>query len=167
MYLACSLSVCWSLLRHSITSSLHLLHYFPHQFLPFMTPNSVCITNHTSDILHVCLKIQTDRARLNVPPNTLLVILGTSFYGSNDPTVSKHWRKTCMSKQVSLLWCDLLHIVINKFFMKLFRMNNIDTVKICQSQFCFELPSSVIKKRAIKFETSLKHAYVWKIVKFS
>jgi len=43
--------------------------------------------------------------------------------------------------------------------MKLFRTNNIDTVKICQqSQFCFELPSSVIKKRAIKFETSLKYA---------
>jgi len=32
--------------------------------------------------------------------------------------------------------------------MKLFRTNNIDTVEICQSQFCFELPSSVIKKRA-------------------
>jgi len=41
---------------------------------------------------------------------------------------------------------------------KLFRTNNIDTVKICQSQFCIELPSSVIKKRAIKFETSLKYA---------
>jgi len=42
--------------------------------------------------------------------------------------------------------------------LKLLRTNNIDTVKICQSQFCFELPSSVIKKRAIKFETSLKYA---------
>jgi len=41
--------------------------------------------------------------------------------------------------------------------MKLFRTNNIDTVKI-QSQFCFSLPSiSVTKKRAIKFETSLKY----------
>ena len=38
-----------------------------------------------------------------------------------------------------------LEFVINKFFMKLFRTNNIDTVKICQSQFCFELPCSVIK----------------------
>ena len=51
-----------------------------------------------------------------------------------------------------------LDFVINKFFMKLFRTNNIDTVKICQSQFCFELPISVIKKRAIKFEASLKYA---------
>jgi len=42
--------------------------------------------------------------------------------------------------------------------MKLFRTNNIDTVKICQSQFCLEPPSSVIKKRATKFETSLKYA---------
>jgi len=51
-----------------------------------------------------------------------------------------------------------LDFVINKLFMKLFRTNNIDTVKICQSQFCFELPSSVIKKRVIKFEASLKSA---------
>jgi len=42
--------------------------------------------------------------------------------------------------------------------MKLFRTNNIDTVKIYQSQFCFELLSSVIEKRAIKFTTSLKYA---------
>jgi len=47
--------------------------------------------------------------------------------------------------------------VISKIFMKLFRTNNIDTIKICQSQFCFAIPSSV-KKRAIKFETSLKSA---------
>ena len=30
-----------------------------------------------------------------------------------------------------------LDFVINKFFMKLFRTNNIDTVKICQSQFSY------------------------------
>jgi len=42
--------------------------------------------------------------------------------------------------------------------MKFFRTNNIDTVKVCQSQFCFELPSCAIKKRAIKFETSLQYA---------
>jgi len=45
--------------------------------------------------------------------------------------------------------------------MNLFQTNSIDAVKICQSQFCFELPSSVIsviKKRAIKFETSVKSA---------
>ena len=30
----------------------------------------------------------------NIPPNTLYVILGMGFYGSNDPTtVSEHWRK--------------------------------------------------------------------------
>jgi len=42
--------------------------------------------------------------------------------------------------------------------MKLFQTNNIDTIKICQSQFCFELPSIVNKKCAIKFETSVKSA---------
>ena len=40
--------------------------------------------------------------------------------------------------------------VIKKFFMNLFRTNNIDTIQICQSQFCFELPSSVIKKTCHK-----------------
>ena len=51
-----------------------------------------------------------------------------------------------------------MNTFIRKLFIKLFRTNNIDTVKICQSQFCFELPSNVIKKRAIKFETILKYA---------
>jgi len=37
-----------------------------------------------------------DWARFNVPPNTLWVILGTSFYVLGQmtwPPVSKHWRK--------------------------------------------------------------------------
>jgi len=34
------------------------------------------------------LLISIDRARFNVPPNTLYVISGTGFYGSNDPTNS-------------------------------------------------------------------------------
>jgi len=36
----------------------------------------------------VCLQVDIARARFNVPPNTLQVISGTSFYGSNDPTNS-------------------------------------------------------------------------------
>jgi len=38
-----------------------------------------------------------------------------------------------------------LHRIYNSR-MKLFRTNNIDIVKICQPQFCFELPSTVIKQ---------------------
>jgi len=41
-----------------------------------------------------------------------------------------------------------LDFVINRFFMKLFRTSNIDTVKTCQLQFIFDLPSVIIEKRA-------------------
>ena len=34
--------------------------------------------------------------------------------------------------------------------MKLFRTSNIDTVKTCQLQFSFDLPSVIIEKRAKK-----------------
>jgi len=51
--------------------------------------------------------------------------------------------------------------------MKWFRTSNIDTVKTCQLQFTFDLPSVIIEKRAKKFEDSLtkvKYSYtnrVW------
>jgi len=41
-----------------------------------------------------------------------------------------------------------LDFVIDRFFMKLFRTSNIDTVKTCQLQFAFDLPSVIIEKRA-------------------
>ena len=37
-----------------------------------------------------------------------------------------------------------LDFVINRFFMKLFNTNVMDTVKYCQDQFGFELPSVLI-----------------------
>ena len=39
--------------------------------------------------------------------------------------------------------------------MKLFRTSNIDTVKTCQLQFTFDLPSVIIEKRAKKCKDSL------------
>jgi len=44
-----------------------------------------------------------------------------------------------------------LDFVINRFFMKLLCTNVMDTVKICQDYFNFELPSSIIKKRRKSF----------------
>jgi len=49
-----------------------------------------------------------------------------------------------------------LDFVMNKFFMMLFSTKNIDTVKSCQLQFSFDLPSIIIEKRAIKYKDSLK-----------
>ena len=48
-----------------------------------------------------------------------------------------------------------LDFVINRFFVKLFRTSNIDTVKTCQLQFSFDLLSVIIEKRAKKFKDSL------------
>ena len=48
-----------------------------------------------------------------------------------------------------------LDFVINRLFMKLFKTSDIDTVKICQLQFSFPLPSAVIEKRTRKFIHSL------------
>ena len=48
-----------------------------------------------------------------------------------------------------------LDFVVNRFFMKLFNTNNIDTVKACQELFSFELPSDQLAKRVVKFESKL------------
>jgi len=60
------------------------------------------------------------------------------------------------SRSLPLTKNDLksLDFVINIYFMKLFRTNNI--VKLCQLQFSVDLPSIVIEKRATKFKDSLK-----------
>ena len=48
-----------------------------------------------------------------------------------------------------------LDFVVNRFFMKLFNTNNIDTVKACQEFFSFELPSDQLAKRVVKFESKV------------
>jgi len=45
-----------------------------------------------------------------------------------------------------------LDFVINRFFMKLFRTSNIETVSCCQEYFGFALPSTLWAKRVQKFE---------------
>jgi len=57
----------------------------------------------------------------------------------------------------SLKACALnksLDFVVNRFFMKLFNTNNIDTVKACQEFFSFEL-LIVLAKRVVKFESKV------------
>ena len=44
-----------------------------------------------------------------------------------------------------------LDFVINRFFMKLFNTNVMDTVRLCQDLFGFELPSVLVVKRKAKF----------------
>ena len=45
-----------------------------------------------------------------------------------------------------------LDFVINRFFMKLFKTSNINTVKYCQEFFGFDLPSVLWTRRMQKFE---------------
>jgi len=55
-----------------------------------------------------------DWARFNVPPNTLWVIMGTTFTGHmTKPTVSKHWRKPVgLSDKAWISPAPLHHITI-------------------------------------------------------
>ena len=43
--------------------------------------------------------------------------------------------------------CSSLDLVVNRFFMKLFKTNNIDVVNYCRMQFNFELPSVTIAQQ--------------------
>ena len=45
-----------------------------------------------------------------------------------------------------------LDFTINRFFMKLFKTNSIETVRACQESFGFEVPSVLLKKRTEKLE---------------
>jgi len=51
---------------------------------------------------------------------------------------------------------NVLDFVVNRFFMKLFRTNNIGTVKECQSYFSFQLPTEMLKQRTERFDIKFK-----------
>ena len=53
-----------------------------------------------------------------------------------------------------LVKSDLLSLdfVVNRFFVKLFKTNNIDVVKTCQQYFNFEMPSILWRKRCSSFD---------------
>jgi len=42
-----------------------------------------------------------------------------------------------------------LHIVINRFVIKLFKTNNVETITYCCMQFNFDLPSTILKKEVM------------------
>ena len=44
-----------------------------------------------------------------------------------------------------------IDFVINRFFMKLFKTNNVETVTYRRMQFNFDLPSTILKKRSDVF----------------
>ena len=52
-----------------------------------------------------------------------------------------------------LLKSDLLSLdfTINRFFMKLFKSNNMEIITYCQQQFSFDLPSVLWTKRVSAF----------------
>jgi len=50
---------------------------------------------------------------------------------------------------------NVLDFVVNRFFMKLFRTNNIGMVKECQSYFSFQLPTEMLQQRTERFDISL------------
>ena len=42
-----------------------------------------------------------------------------------------------------------LDFITNRFFMKLFKTNNLETVTYCRMQFNFDLPSTMLKKEVM------------------
>jgi len=40
-----------------------------------------------------------------------------------------------------------LDFAVNRFLMKLFKTNNLEIVTYCRTQFNFDLPSTVLKKK--------------------
>ena len=57
-------------------------------------------------------------------------------------------RQYCLSK-LRLSDNNSLDFVINHIFMKLFKMNNLETVTYCRMQFNFDLPSTILKKEVM------------------
>ena len=51
-----------------------------------------------------------------------------------------------------------LDFVINRLFMKLFKTNNMDIIRYCQSCFDFDMPSELWLKRANKL--NVKCSYI-------
>jgi hypothetical protein len=51
-----------------------------------------------------------------------------------------------------------LDFVINRFFMKLLKTNNIDIIKFCQEAFSFELPSVILERRTKNFVMKLNQS---------
>jgi len=62
-----------------------------------------------------------------------------------------HYHYHCYSLREQPIIATEKDFVINRFFMKLFNTNIMDTVKFYQDQFGFELPSVLIVKRRDKF----------------
>ena len=54
--------------------------------------------------------------------------------------------EACLLRKADL---NVLDLVVNRFFMKLFRTNNIGMVKEYKSYFLFQLPSKMLKQRIV------------------
>jgi len=51
---------------------------------------------------------------------------------------------------------NYLDFVVNRFFMKLFKTNNLETITYCRTQFNFYLPITVLKERSDAFARRYK-----------
>jgi len=51
-----------------------------------------------------------------------------------------------------------LDFVVDRFLIKLFKINNIEIIRSCQEHFCFKLPSNLLRARSKKLENC---EFVW------
>jgi len=79
-------------------------------------------------------------------------------------TSNPDFKVTIIQRQITRKWyntehdndSNVLDFVVNRFFMKLFRTNNIGMVKECQSYFSFQLPTEMLKQRTERFDIKFK-----------
>jgi len=76
------------------------------------------------------------------------------YYNCYLASVCLHYCMVWKPARYSEILSELLSLdfVINRFFMKLFKTNNLDVVKTCQQYFNFEMPSTLWTKRSASFE---------------
>jgi len=88
----------------------------------------------------------------------LTVCFPTQLFNSKCLPVLLYGPEACSLSKSDLCSIDF---ALNRFFMKLFRTNNIETVKVCQFFFGISLPSVVLRSRTDKFEQKFSLCAEW------
>jgi len=110
------------------------VHYFTSEYL----------CQKSSTLVHTCIFIRIDE------PNILIVMV--QLLKQKCLPILLYALEVCnLDKRV----LQSLDFTVNRFFMKLFRTSNIETVFYCQSVFGSELPSVLLVKRYDKFTEKL------------
>jgi len=109
--------------------------------------------------VHECFKISLDHAKKSFYRSANAIFRKFGRVANEDVVLQLLSSKCLPSLLYGLEACPLvksdmssLYFVINRFFMKLFKANNLDVVKTFQQYFNFEMPSTLWTKHSASFE---------------